>query len=98
MIDVYHRLMAAFMVPDQELLERIHKWFDRCYKYMEWYARGGLGYIRDSQFRSLKFEDLPHPLRTHRLGSYDEVKSQARALNWNLKQGKKKPNQPRPFG
>jgi len=98
MIEVYHRQMAAFIGPNQELLGRVHKWFDRCYKYMEWYARGGLGYIRDSQFRLLEFDELPRPLRTSRLGSYEEVKSQARALNWDLKQGKKKPKHPQPFG
>lgn len=93
----YGEIIASLMAPDDELLGRIGKWFNLSRKYIEYYARGGIDFLREASMRALDLQAVGQAPHSRLIGSVASESTQAHELNWLLLQGKKRPEEPRPW-
>lgn len=67
---------------------RFKKWFQRSRKATEYYARGGLEYLRDRDVRDLDLSTLPPATPRIPIRDFEALTKDAHELNWIVFQGK----------
>jgi hypothetical protein len=84
----YRRLQRQHLARDGVESPRFIKWFHRARMAAEYYARGGMEYLRDRNLPTLDLSSLPRAWKRTPIRGFDTLAKDAHALNWVVFQGK----------
>ena len=77
------------MDPSETDLARITKWFALSRKYVEYYDRGGEGFLRDFAMQALDLDAVGPRLPPRKPAALEHEWIRAPQANWRLLRGKK---------
>ena len=94
--ETYMKLLERFMSGSDDVREKCKKWFGLSCKYVQYYARGGREFLRESEMKGFHLEKLA-PQRVHapRSSTLRALPADIHAVNTILIQGKAYPEDPK---
>jgi hypothetical protein len=84
----YAALQQQFREGSEAARTEFKKYFDRTRKFTTYYARGGLGWMRERDIARVDFSTLRRTVKHYPIRTFEELSQKAHDLNWVVFQGK----------
>ena len=86
--DRYCALQERFREGTEAGKEEFNKYFARTRSFANYYARGGLGWMRERDLARVDFSTLPRTVKRYPISTFEDLSKKAHELNWIVFQGK----------